>query len=84
MKWAKSRVWTESEVQHAIAEMRKVPNLWDEIERIEKTTGDFTGTEVDRQERRIMSRLHPECELNEVTDLYIAIRKYRRAQLGLK
>ena len=83
MPIAKSRDWTEAEVQEAIAAIKQEPGLWEEVEHIEKTTGDFE-MEVHHKELRILFRLHQDCELNEITDLYHAIRNYRRAQLGLK
>ena len=84
MTLAKSRDWTEAEVQEAILEIKKEPGLWEELEQIEKTTGDFRDTEAEKKEWRALKRLHPECELHEATQLYIAIRKYRRGHLGLK
>lgn len=49
MKMAKSRAWTEDEVQQAIDEMKRMPSLWEEIEHIERTSADFTETDTDRR-----------------------------------
>ena len=84
MKIAKSRSWTDAEVQHAIAEIKKEPGLWEELERIEATTGELGDVEAGRKEERIVVRLHPECGLKEVVDLLLAIRLFRCAALGLK
>ena len=84
MKRPEVRNWTEADVLEAVTEMKKNPELWQEIEHIEKTTGDFRDTDTGSKETRILARLHPECSLFETTDLYQAVRKYRRAQLGLK
>jgi hypothetical protein len=82
VKLAKSRKWTDVEVQRAIAEIKKEPNLWEELEKIEKTTGDFRGTPAGLKEQEIVASLHRDCELNELTDLHVAIRRRRRTFLG--
>jgi hypothetical protein len=69
-------------VQEAIAEIKKEPGLWEELKQIEKTTGDFRDTVAERKEWRRLIKLHPECQLHEMTQLHVAIRKYRRAQPG--
>jgi hypothetical protein len=84
MKIAKSRSWTEDEVKDAIAALKREPGLWEELERIEATTGEFTDTKAGFEQRRIISRSHPECELNEITDLLLAIRLRPRASPGVK
>ena len=84
MKIAKSRKWTQAEVEEAIAVLKSEPGLWEELERIEATTGEFRDVDAGFQEQRIVTRLHPECELNEITDLLLAIRLFRRAKLELK
>jgi hypothetical protein len=53
------------------------------LEAVERTTADFTETDTNRRERQVMSRLHPECERNETTDLYIVIRRYNLDQVIL-
>ena len=84
MPIAKSRKWTEAEIQDGIAAIKSHPGLWEEVENIEKATGEFTDTEAGLQEYRILKRLHQETMLNELADLYAAIRRHRRARLGLK
>jgi hypothetical protein len=84
MKFAKSRSWTDAEVENAVAALKNEPGLWEELERIEATTGEFRDVEAGLQETRIVMRLHPECELNEITDLLLAIRLLRRAAVGMK
>jgi hypothetical protein len=84
MTLAKSRDWTDTEVQEAISAIKKEPGLWEELEHIEKTTGDFANTEAEKREWRVLLALHPGSELHEKTQLYMAIRNYRRVQLGLK
>jgi hypothetical protein len=84
MKIAKSRVWTTAEIEEAIAAIRTEPGLWDELSRIEAITGEFRDVEAGVQERRIVTQLHPECELSEITQLMLAVRLSRRAELGLK
>jgi hypothetical protein len=83
MKRAKSRNWTQAEVDEAIAAINREPGLWEELRRIEATTGEF-DVDAGLRAERIVVQLHPECELNEITDLLIALRLSRRAQLGLK
>ncbi|WP_315806671.1 MULTISPECIES: hypothetical protein [unclassified Bradyrhizobium] len=82
MKIAKSRDWTEAEVGEAVASIKREPGLWDELRRIEQTTGDFDN-DVGLRADRIVARMHPECELHEITQLLIAVRLVRRAELGL-
>jgi hypothetical protein len=84
MKIAKSRSWTGVEVQEAVTALKREPGLWEDLARIEATTGEFREVEAGVQEARIVTRLHPECELNEITDLLLAIRLYRCAALGLR
>ena len=84
MMVAESRNWTEEEVHEAIAEIKREPGLWLELEHVERTTADFRGTEFGRREHRILVRLHPECTLSEITGLYWQIRDCRRSQLELK
>lgn len=83
---AKSRNWTEVEVLEVVAAIKMEPGLWEELEYIEKTTADFRDTDLVKREWAVLKKFHPdpECELNEMSQLYGAIRKYRRAQLGLK
>jgi hypothetical protein len=80
---ARWRKWTDAEVEEAIAEIKREPGLWEELERIEKTTAGF-NTEVGKREWDILIKLHPECPLREINDLYCPVRSYRRAQLGLE
>lgn len=83
MKIAKSRQWSEVEVEEAVAALKREPGLWEELERIEATTGEFRGVDAGLKEQQIITRLHRECELNEITDLLLAIRRTRRAKFGL-
>jgi hypothetical protein len=82
MKIAKSRAWTQAEAEEAIAALKAEPGLWEELKRIEATTGEFRGTKAGLRQSQILARLHRECELNEITDLLIAVRKSRRIELG--
>jgi hypothetical protein len=75
MPLVKSRNWTEADVQEAIAKIKEEPGLWQELEKIEKTTAEFRNTEAGLRERRILAELHPNCSLNEITDLYVPVRK---------
>jgi hypothetical protein len=84
MRPAKSRNWTVAEVEAAVAAIKAKPGLWDELERIEKTTADFRGTDIVRQEHAIIKKLYPDTTLSETTQLYGEIRKFRRAALNLK
>jgi hypothetical protein len=84
MKIAKSRNWTETEVQAAISVIRAEPGLWNELEHIEKTTADFRDTDVGLRERVLIKKLHPTSTFHEITQLYFEVRKFRRAALGLK
>jgi hypothetical protein len=84
MPIAKSREWTEEEVQEAIATIKRERGLWEELEQVEKTTGDFGDTDLADRERGVLVRLHSDCELSEITQLYVAVRAHRRAELGLK
>ncbi len=84
MKEVKSRDWTEMEVRRAVAEIQREPGLWEELERIEKATGEFRDSDAADKELGILTKLHPECSLHEITQLYVAVRKYRRDLLGLK
>jgi hypothetical protein len=71
MKIAKPRTWTTAEIEEAIAAIRKEPGLWGELSRIEAKAGEFRDVEAGVQERRIDTQLHPECELNEITELML-------------
>jgi hypothetical protein len=82
-KIAWSPRWSEAEVQQAIAEIKKEPGLWDELERIERTQRDFGETKAGNREFSILVNLHPECVLNEIGQLHGVIRAYHRRQLGL-
>jgi Protein of unknown function (DUF1629) len=84
MKTAKSRSWTDADVQETIAEIKKKAGLWEELERIEATTGEFRDVDAGLEQTRVVIGFHPKCELNEITDLLLAIRLVRRATLGLK
>ena len=84
MKIAKSRNWTETEVQAAISVIRAEPGLWKELEHIEKTTADFRDTDVGLRELALIQKLHPASSFRERNQLYGEIRKFRRAALGLK
>jgi hypothetical protein len=83
MKAAK-RVWTKAEVQAAVEALKREPGLWQELEHIEATTGEFRGVEAGVKEQRVVTQLHAECKLSEITDLLLAVRVFRRAGLGLK
>jgi hypothetical protein len=78
------RNWTKIEVQEAIDAIKKEPSLWEELEQTERTTGEFRNTEASTNQRRVLARLHPDCTLHEITQLKLAIRIRRRAQLGLE
>jgi hypothetical protein len=86
MKIAKSRAWTEAEVQEAVAAIKREAGLWQELEHVEITTADIRQTELFRREMTILRRLHPDPELglHEMTGLYGVVRDFRRARLGLK
>jgi hypothetical protein len=45
---------------------------------------DRKTIEAGRREYDVLVRLHPDCDLNELTDLYMPIRRILRAGLGLK
>ena len=81
-----TKVWSEEDIERAISEIKSVPGLWNQLEEMEKTTADFRGTELQRAEFSILGKLFPDhsLSLNEMTDLYAAVRKYRRAELGLR
>jgi hypothetical protein len=80
----RERNWTDVEVQEAISAIKKQPGLWEELEQIERTTGEFRNTEASTKELRVLARLHPECTLHEITQLNMAIRICRRVRLGLE
>jgi hypothetical protein len=95
-KLSEIRQFSEAEAQKVIDYTRtNHPDLWDEIVRIETTTGDFTmwdpedpeariPMEASNAERRILLKMHPECDPVERTNLGFAVRALRRKQLGLK
>jgi hypothetical protein len=70
MKNAKSRNWTQAEVDAAI---KREPALWGELERIEVTSGEFGDVQAGLEECRVATQLHPD----EITQLLIAIRLSR-------
>lgn len=85
MAIAKSKQWTEADVQEAMGVIKAVPGLWEELERVEQASViDRKTIEAGRREYDVLVRLHPECDLNELTDLYMPIRRILRAGLGLK
>jgi hypothetical protein len=69
MRLAKSRDWSDAEVQEAVAAIKAEPGLWAELENIEKTTGESNGTEVGFKELQVLARLHSGCELHLATVL---------------
>jgi hypothetical protein len=76
---AKSRDWTDEEIAEAIAHIKSErPDAWEELQRLEDTTKDLTGSEALNIELGILVRMHPECELNEITQLFSAIRSVRQ------
>jgi len=83
MKIGESRIWTEAEVQEAIAKIKETSGLWEEMGNIEKTTADFTDTEAEKVIWRTLAELHPECTLSPLVHLFLAIRNRQRAELGL-
>jgi|GEM_PF-3347155 len=85
MAIAKSKVWTEADVAEAMGVIKAVPGLWEELERIEQASViDRKTIEAGRREYDVLARLHPACDLNELTDLYMPIRRILRDGLGLK
>ena len=77
---AKSRDWTDSEVQEAAAFVRNErPDVWQKLLDVERTAGDYHGVEEKNTEWRLLHQLHPECELNELTDMFLKLRKLRMA-----
>jgi hypothetical protein len=79
---AKTRDWTDKEVAEAIARIKSErPDVWEELQRIEDTTRDLRGSEAAKIERGLLVRMHPECELSEITQLFSAIRE---VQQGLR
>lgn len=88
-KWgfvkAKSRDWTDEEVAAAVAHMKQTrPNEWAELEKIELTTGDLTDSRAADIEFGTLIHLHPECQFNEISELFAKVRLYRRSQLGVE
>ncbi len=92
-KLSEIRQFSEAEAQEAIDYTKKNhPELWDEIVRIETTTGDFwmwdpearIPMEALEAEWRIAARMHPECDSAELGNLRSAVGALRRKQLGLK
>jgi hypothetical protein len=84
MAIAKSKQWSEADVQEALAVIKAVPGLWEELERVEKASViDRKTIEAGRREYDVLVRLHPGCDLNELTDLYMPIRRILRKGLGL-
>jgi len=80
---AKSKVWTEADVENAIGVLKAVPGLWEELERVEQASIiDRKTIEAGRREYDVLAKLHPGADLNELTDLYMPIQKLLRA--GLK
>ena len=78
------RQFSEAEAQKVIDYTKSNhPELWQEIERIEKTTAHFTDTEAGNAEDRILARIHPECNLADLANLGFAVRALRRKQFGL-
>jgi hypothetical protein len=76
---AKTRDWTDKEVAEAIAHIKSErPDAWEELQRLEDTTGDLTGSEAIHIQTGILVRMHPECELNEITQLKSALRAVRQ------
>jgi len=85
MAIAKSKVWTEADINEAVVVIKAVPGLWEELERVEKASViDRKTIEAGRREYDVLAKLHPDCDLNELTDLYMPIRRQMRADLGLK
>jgi hypothetical protein len=86
MGLAKSRDWTQADVQAAIDVIKAVPGLWEELEKIEQATKIDARKviETGRREYDVLVRLHPDADLNELTDLYIPIQKLLREGLQSK
>ncbi len=84
MAIAKSKQWSEADVQEALGVIKAVPGLWEELERVEQASViDRKTIEAGRREYDVLVRLHPNCDLNELTDLYMPIRRILRKGLGL-
>jgi hypothetical protein len=54
MPLAKSRDWTEAEVQEAIDQIKKEPGLWEKLEYVEGTTAEFRGSEIGETESSVL------------------------------
>ncbi len=85
-RYANPRNWTSQEVLEAIARIKDAdPQLWEEIVRIERTTGEFTGTATHDSWVGLLAKLYPppEYDLNARIDLYLQIRMHVERMLGL-
>ncbi len=60
MAIAKSRQWSEADVQEALGVIKAVPGLWEELERVEQASViDRKTIEAGRREYDVLVRLHP-------------------------
>lgn len=85
LPWGFVRFWTDEEVMAAITFLKQErPHVWVELEKLERTTGDLSGSEAVDLQFGALSNLHPECGPREISDLSWQVRKIRRAALGLK
>ena len=84
LPWGFVRLWTDEEVMAAVEFLkREEPQIWADLEELERTTGDLTGTEAIHMQFGALSNLHPECGPQEISNLTWQIRDFRRASLGL-
>ena len=77
--------WSQTDVV-AAAEQFKLerPDRWVEMEMIEKTTGDMTGTDASAALRGVLTRMHPEVPHWVITELIGAVRAWNQKRLGLR
>lgn len=80
--YAESRDWTPQEVAEAAAHIKQErPDVWAELLELERTTGDLRGSKAADIEMGILGYLHPECDLSQLTQLFIKVRTKRIEEL---
>lgn len=82
---ASIREWTKQDVTDALVYLRRErPEIMAELDRLEIESGDLTDADSASIALGLLFKLHPECDLLEITDLFSAVRIERRSQLSLR
>lgn len=70
------RKWTPAEVEEMRAFIQKAePGLWEQLEEVERTTGDFTDLEIKNRVSKLIRQKHPESGRIDAMEMFVALRR---------